>query len=192
MSKREEQAVQNFLDGCNCAQSVLLAYADVLGLTREQAAMVSVGFGGGMGRLRLHCGAFSAAVMLAGVLLIAGFVVLNRELLYSQKLAPYVFVAPFIVTFAVFFAYPLISTILMSFQEITGAGSKWVGFKNYTDMFANKNFYTAVQNSFVYMVLTCAILIPVPMLLAYLTETGLSRAGKLFKTVAFMPRQPSC
>ena len=68
MSKREEQAVQNFLDGCNCAQSVLLAYADVLGLTQEQAAMVSVGFGGGMGRLRLHCGAFSAAVMLAGVL----------------------------------------------------------------------------------------------------------------------------
>ena len=68
MSKREEQAVQNFLDGCNCAQSVLLAHANVLGLTREQAAMVSVGFGGGMGRLRLHCGAFSAAVMLAGVL----------------------------------------------------------------------------------------------------------------------------
>ncbi len=68
MSKRSDAAVQNFLDGCNCAQSVLLAYADVLGLTREQAAMVSVGFGGGMGRLRLHCGAFSAAVMLAGAL----------------------------------------------------------------------------------------------------------------------------
>lgn len=68
MSEREAQAVRNFTDGCNCAQSVLMAYADVLGLTEEQAAMVSVGFGGGMGRLRLHCGAFSAAVMLAGVL----------------------------------------------------------------------------------------------------------------------------
>ena len=68
MSKRAEQAVANFQAGNNCAQSVLLAYADVLGLTQEQAAMVSVGFGGGMGRLRLHCGAFSAAVMLAGVL----------------------------------------------------------------------------------------------------------------------------
>ena len=45
-----------------------MTYADVLGLTTEQAAMISVGFGGGMGRLRLHCGAFSAAVMLAGVL----------------------------------------------------------------------------------------------------------------------------
>lgn len=68
MTHREKQAVANFAAGCNCAQSVLMAYADVLGLTEEQVAMLSVGFGGGMGRLRLHCGAFSAAVMLAGAL----------------------------------------------------------------------------------------------------------------------------
>lgn len=68
MTEHEKQALANFAAGHNCAQSVLMAYADVLGLTAEQAAMVSVGFGGGMGRLRLHCGAFSAAVMLAGAL----------------------------------------------------------------------------------------------------------------------------
>lgn len=68
MTEREERAVGSFLEGCNCAQAVLMAYADLLGLTQEQAAMVSVGHGGGMGRLRLHCGAFSAAVMLAGAL----------------------------------------------------------------------------------------------------------------------------
>ena len=128
-----------------------------------------------------------ALVMLAGLLLIAGFVALNRELLYSQKLAPYVFVAPFIITFAVFFAYPMITTVIMSFQEITGSGTTWVGLKNYQDMFANKNFYTAVQNSATYMVLTCAILIPVPMVLAYIAESKFSKAGKFFKTVAFMP-----
>ena len=128
-----------------------------------------------------------ALVMLAGVVLIAVFVALNRELLYSQKLAPYVFVAPFIITFLVFFTYPLITTVLMSFQEITGSGTTWVGFKNYQDLFANKNFYTAVQNSVTYMVLTCAILIPVPMVLAYIAESKFSKAGKFFKTVAFMP-----
>jgi arabinosaccharide transport system permease protein len=128
-----------------------------------------------------------AIVMLAGVVLVAVFVALNRELLYSQKLAPYVFVAPFIITFLVFFAYPLITTVLMSFQEITGSGTTWVGFKNYQDLFANKNFYTAVQNSVTYMVLTCAILIPVPMVLAYIAESKFSKAGKFFKTVAFMP-----
>lgn len=137
--------------------------------------------------LWIYLARYRLFVIIAGILCIAGFVALNRELLYSQKVAPYVFVAPFIITFLVFFTYPLISTILMSFQEITGAGSRWIGFKNYTDMFANKNFYTAVRNSFVYMVLTCAILIPVPMLLAYMTESKLSKVSGFFKTVAFMP-----
>lgn len=68
ISDREKQAVRNFAAGCNCAQSVVLAYADVLGLTPEQAAMASVGFGGGIGRLRDNCGAFSAAVMLCGAI----------------------------------------------------------------------------------------------------------------------------
>lgn len=68
MTDREKQATAYFEEGCNCAQAVLMSYADLLGLTPEQAAMVSVGHGGGMGRLRLHCGAFSAAVMLAGAL----------------------------------------------------------------------------------------------------------------------------
>ena len=128
-----------------------------------------------------------ALVMLVGLIAIGVFVALNRELLYSQKLAPYVFIAPFLITFIVFFAYPFISTVMMSFQEITGAGTRWIGFKNYTDMFSNKNFYIAVQNSFTYMVLTCAILIPVPMVLAYVAESKFSKAGKFFKTVAFMP-----
>lgn len=68
MTEREMQAAANFEAGTNCAQAVLMAYADLLGLTPEQAAMVAVGHGGGMGRLRLHCGAFSAAVMLAGAI----------------------------------------------------------------------------------------------------------------------------
>lgn len=67
-SERAKQALRNFASGCNCAQSVVLAYADVLGLTQRQAAEVSVGFGGGIGRLRDNCGAFSAGVMLCGVL----------------------------------------------------------------------------------------------------------------------------
>ena len=70
---------------------------------------------------------------LAGLALIVGYVALNRDLLYSQNVAPYVFVLPFIITFLVFFLYPFISTVMMSFQDITGAGTKWIGFKNYQE-----------------------------------------------------------
>ena len=63
MTEREKKALHYFTSGDNCAQSVLKAYCDLLPLTPEQAAMVAVGFGGGMGRLRQNCGAYSAAVM---------------------------------------------------------------------------------------------------------------------------------
>ena len=121
------------------------------------------------------------------IICIAVFIMLNKELIYDQDIAPYVFVVPFILTFAIFFAYPLISTIKMSFQEITGAGTKWIGLKNYRDMFSNKNFYIAVKNSFIYMVLTCAILIPVPMVLAHMVNTKICRMATFFKVIAFMP-----
>jgi len=68
MTEREKKALQLFASGDNCAQAVFKAYADLAGLTPEQAGLVAVGFGGGIGRLRQNCGAFSAAVMLCGAL----------------------------------------------------------------------------------------------------------------------------
>lgn len=68
LTQREKRALQLFAEGRNCAQSVFMAYCEVAGLTEEQAALVATGMGGGMGRLRLNCGAFSAAVMLCGAM----------------------------------------------------------------------------------------------------------------------------
>lgn len=68
MTKRQARGQELFLSGYNCAQSVLMPFADLLGMTEEQAALVAVGFGGGMGRMRKNCGAYSAMVMLCGAL----------------------------------------------------------------------------------------------------------------------------
>ena len=68
MSDREREALKNFAAGDGCAQSVLKAYADAAGLTVEQAALLAAGLGGGMGRLRETCGAFTASAMLCGAL----------------------------------------------------------------------------------------------------------------------------
>ena len=59
-----------FKQGYNCTQSVILAFSDVLeasGLADERLLKtVGSGFGGGMGRLREVCGAFSGCTMMAG------------------------------------------------------------------------------------------------------------------------------
>ena len=65
MTARGERAQQLFNEGRNCAQAVLAAYGDWLGLDEKTALTISMGFGGGIGRCRSVCGAFSAMVMLA-------------------------------------------------------------------------------------------------------------------------------
>ena len=68
---REERARQLFKEGSNCAQSVAVAYADVLGMEEKAAAKMVSSFGGGMGRLREVCGAVSGALMVLGM--VAGY-----------------------------------------------------------------------------------------------------------------------
>jgi len=51
----------------NCAQSVLTAFAEDLGMDKSQALAVSVGFGGGMGRTQETCGAVTGALMTMGL-----------------------------------------------------------------------------------------------------------------------------
>ena len=77
-----------------------------------------------------------------------------KKFLYSQKAAPYVFVLPFILSFAIFWIYPLFSTVKMSFQTILPGQVEWVGLDNYTKLLKDSTFFTAIKNSFTYMVWT--------------------------------------
>ncbi len=62
-----ETAEQLFRDGYNCAQAVLMAFADVTGLEPDTAARLASSFGGGLGRMREVCGAVSGASMVLGL-----------------------------------------------------------------------------------------------------------------------------
>jgi C_GCAxxG_C_C family probable redox protein len=64
---RVERAVENFMAGYGCCQSVVAAFADLYGLDDTLAKKVAAGFGGGVGRLRMMCGAVSGIVMLVGL-----------------------------------------------------------------------------------------------------------------------------
>ena len=59
-------AAELFMQGYNCAQAIAVAFSDVTGWTREEAAKLSSSFGGGMGRLREVCGAVSGMLLVAG------------------------------------------------------------------------------------------------------------------------------
>lgn len=65
---RAEKAKELFKTGLNCSQSVVTAFADVLGLSKTAAARLSCGLGGGVGRQREVCGAVCGAATVLGFL----------------------------------------------------------------------------------------------------------------------------
>ena len=67
LEARVHRAVDNFMEGYGCCQSVVAAFADLYGLSDNLAKRIGAGFGGGVGRMRMMCGAVSGIVTLVGL-----------------------------------------------------------------------------------------------------------------------------
>ena len=67
IDERVGRAVEHFMQGYGCCQSVVAAFADIYGFDEVMAKRIAAGFGGGVGRLRMMCGAVSGIVMLVGL-----------------------------------------------------------------------------------------------------------------------------
>lgn len=65
---KSQLARNYFLNGANCAQAVLCAFAPECGLDETSAMRIASGFGGGMGRMREVCGAVSGMILVANFL----------------------------------------------------------------------------------------------------------------------------
>ena len=62
-----EKARELFMEGYNCSQSVVGAFAQELGMEKETAMKLASSFGAGMGRLREVCGTVSGMFLIAGL-----------------------------------------------------------------------------------------------------------------------------
>ena len=65
---RAERAKEYFLQGYACSQAVALAFADLMNMDEETISKITLPFGGGLGRLRLTCGAVSGMALVIGAL----------------------------------------------------------------------------------------------------------------------------
>lgn len=110
-----------------------------------------------------------------------------KRFLYSQKMAPYVLVLPFIISFLVFFLVPTIQTIYMSFHKVVNLSQmEFIGLKNYSRLF-NSNFLMALKTNTIYTIACVCTMIPIPMFLAVLLNTKLIRGRNFYRSVLFIP-----
>lgn len=107
--------------------------------------------------------------------------------MYNQRLAPYVFVLPFVLSLAVFFVYPVLTTFIMSFQEVLPGQTHFIGWTNYKDLWSDDSFYTALWNSSKYTFWTLVVLIPLPLVLAVFLNAKRMRWSSFFRSTLFVP-----
>ncbi|MEH7484287.1 sugar ABC transporter permease [Neobacillus drentensis] len=112
----------------------------------------------------------------------------TKKKINMQKVAPYIFVSPFIIIFALFSLYPFINSIIMSFQRIEGMNeTTFIGLQNYQRLITDPVFYKALWNVARYTFWTILILIPLPLLLAVVMNHENTKFKSLFRSVFFLP-----
>ncbi len=104
----------------------------------------------------------------------------------QKALAPWLFLAPGILMFAIYVIIPIFQSIWISFYEWDGLGPKtWVGLQNYRDLFDDDSFYTSLWNNFLWLALYL-LAIPAGLAVALFlnqTVTGI----RFYKSLFFFP-----
>lgn len=110
-----------------------------------------------------------------------------KRILYSQNVAPYLFVLPFIISFSLFFLYPTIQTIVMSFHKVFSLNNmQFIGLRNYQRL-NNVHFFNALRTNTIFTLLTLAMLIPFPLIFATMLNSRLIKGRNFFRSTLFIP-----
>ena len=105
-----------------------------------------------------------------------------------QRLAPYVFLSPFVLLFAVFLVYPLTRSLILAFQQTAGPGvSEWVGLDNFLFLALDRLFWLACVNTLAYAIGLLLLQLPIALALALLLDRPRLRGRSLYRLLFFTP-----
>jgi multiple sugar transport system permease protein len=113
----------------------------------------------------------------------------RRSIHWGQQGVAYLFLLPAIVAFAIFAWYPILNSVIMSFQQVNlldASKSTWIGFKNFERMFADPTFVASWRNSLQFAALSVLIGYFLPIIVAIFVNE-VRHAKGFFRIVYFLP-----
>jgi multiple sugar transport system permease protein len=104
----------------------------------------------------------------------------------QRRLAPWLFLAPGLIMFAVYVVIPIFQSMWISFYDWDGLGEKtWIGTANYAELMDDDAFYTSLKNNVIWLVLYM-LSVPAGLMIAiFLNQT--IRGMRLYKSMFFFP-----
>jgi multiple sugar transport system permease protein len=114
---------------------------------------------------------------------------LVRHRTYNEYIWAYIFLAPAMLAFVLFLAYPALQSLIFSFQKfsIFQLERPFVGIKNYQTLFKDRVWWIAVKNTIMYTAATVPFSVMVSLLIALTLMRLSSTLQTIFKTVFYMP-----
>lgn len=97
------------------------------------------------------------------------------------------FVTLAVLMIVVFYFYPMIQALMLSFQTGTGANLSFNGIDNYKRLFTDSMFRTAVKNTFIYLLVQVPMMVLLALFLSTLLNDRTLKWKGFFRTAIFLP-----
>lgn len=108
--------------------------------------------------------------------------------LYDRRIAPYVYILPFFLVFAVFGLAPILYTAWVSLHKWDPLGTQeFIGLANYVRLYADPRFWNAVFNTFSIWFLSTVPQLILAMVLASVLNNALLRLKTQFRMSMLLP-----
>lgn len=103
------------------------------------------------------------------------------------KIFPYLLIAPAVILFLIFTAYPIFASLILSFQTYEGGAYVFAGLSNYARMLEDSIFWTAMGNTFIIFIFQVPIMLLLAMVLASVLNSQLLKLKGFFRVSFFLP-----
>lgn len=111
-----------------------------------------------------------------------------KRVFRQDRYAPYFFISPFYILFAVFFLLPTVFALILGFLKWNSLGTpEYFALKNYQRLFSDQVFWKAVGNTLFYAASSLLIIVPLALLEALALNSKLLKFRTFWRVVYFAP-----
>ncbi|RKX23681.1 MAG: sugar ABC transporter permease [Candidatus Zixiibacteriota bacterium] len=106
----------------------------------------------------------------------------------KSQLAGYLFASPWVITFLVFWLFPLLFSLYLGFTDykLLKPTYNWVGLNNFVALFSDSEFLDSLKNTFIFVIGTIPFTTVIALVFALLLNKNFP-GRTLFRSAYFMP-----
>ncbi len=110
----------------------------------------------------------------------------------TNKLTPYLFLAPFMLAFGLFFILPVVYSVYLSFQKTvrqldSPPTDVFAGFENYLRVFSDGDFLRSFANILIFGLIQVPIMLIFATIFALVIDETTGALSKIFRTAIYIP-----